>query len=134
MWYYVSDQQERVAVPEGRLPLLVASGVIQPATLVWRKGMASWVSCGEVQPSLFLAPSAATGSAPAANAPGAAAGEAGTLHELTLTLRRYSGWMQVSGGLHMITGVAAAALATTLGIFSLFKPVRIEVWRDRLPD
>src|SRR5690606_18873765 len=119
LWYYVSETQERIAVPESRMPAIVSSGAIQPTTPVRRKGMSAWVSAGEAKPGLFAAPAA--GGAPPQTAPSARtpvagaeaaeesasaiAGAAGLLHEITTTLRRYSGWMHVSAGMYFATGV-----------------------------
>lgn len=39
-WYYVRDNQRQGPISEAEFQSLVASGVIQADTLVWRQGMA----------------------------------------------------------------------------------------------
>lgn len=41
-WYYVENGQQAGPVDDARLQELVASGTIQPDTLVWHEGLANW--------------------------------------------------------------------------------------------
>jgi uncharacterized RDD family membrane protein YckC len=68
-WYYVDQGQQAGPVDDAQFEELVRSGKIQPDTLVWREGMAAWVSCREAN-----APSQSSGPPPAAAA-GAVVGE-----------------------------------------------------------
>lgn len=52
-WHYLSDTQDRIALREGDLQKMAASGIIRSQTMVWKEGMGDWVSCGEVMPELF---------------------------------------------------------------------------------
>ncbi len=128
LWYYVSDRQERLAVPEDQLLALAGSGVLRPTTLVWQKGMPAWVSAGEVKPELFS-------SAPGRQAdPAVESAESGGLvAELARTLRGYAGWVEVSGWLHGATGVACVAVGTAIGYFAWLKPDRLTEWGKRVP-
>ena len=47
-WYYVDQGQQAGPVNDAQFDELVRSGKIQPATLVWREGMAAWQSYREV--------------------------------------------------------------------------------------
>ena len=130
LWYYVSDRQERLAVPEDQMLALAGSGVLRPTTLVWCKGMAQWVSAGEVKPEIF-------GAGEDGGFPGGA-GETvedrGLVMELARTLRTYAGWVEVSGWLHGLTGVAGVALGTAVGYFAWLRPERLAEWSRRVPD
>ena len=123
LWYYVSDRQERLAVPEDQLPDLAGSGVVRPTTLIWQKGMTAWVSAGELKPELFQA-----------GQEGAPMVEStGLVMELARTLRLYAGWVEVSGWLHGATGVICVAVGTALGYFAWFRPERLAEWGQRVP-
>src|SRR5260221_1267974 len=41
-WYYADGGQQEGPVEDAQLEQLLQSGRIQPETLVWREGMASW--------------------------------------------------------------------------------------------
>ena len=123
LWYYVSDRQERLAVPEDQLASLAVSGILRPATLVWQKGMTSWVSAGEVKPELF----------PAASGSGTLVESSGLVTELASTLRIYAGWVEVSGWLHGLTGVSCIAVGTAISYFAWQKPDRLAEWSQRVP-
>ena len=123
LWYYVSDRQERLAVPEDQLPALAGSGVVRPTTLIWQKGMAEWVSAGEVKPELFQW----------VQERGQTPESTGLVMELARTLRVYAGWVEVSGWLHGLTGMACVALGTALGYFAWLKPDRLTEWGQRVP-
>ncbi len=128
LWYYVSDRQERLAVPEDQLVALAGSGVLRPTTLVWQKGMPAWVSAGEVKPEIFQdGPGQHTGSAVASAESG------GLVAELARTLRGYAGWVEVSGWLHGATGVVCVAVGTAIGYFAWLKPERLTEWGKRVP-
>ena len=122
LWYYVSDHQERLAVPEEQLSSLAGSGIVRPTTLIWQKGMTEWVSAGEIKPELFHA-------APA----GHVVESSGLVMELARTLRMYAGWVEVSGWLHGLTGVACIAVGTAMGYFAWLKPDRLAEWGERAP-
>ncbi len=47
-WYYVDAGQQAGPVDDARLAELVASGKIQPATLVWHEGMTGWLPYRDV--------------------------------------------------------------------------------------
>ena len=126
LWYYVSDRQERLAVPEDQLPALAGSGIVRPTTLIWQKGMGSWVSAGEIKPELFTA-------VPEGTVDGQRLESAGVVGELARTLRIYSGWVEVSGWLHALTGVACVAVATAIGYFAWQNPGRLVEWGQRMP-
>jgi GYF domain 2 len=130
LWYYVSDRQERLAVPEDQMMALAGSGLLRPTTLLWRKGMAEWVSAGELKPELFMA-SPAGGTEEAALDP---VEQSGLVMELARTLRPYAGWVEISGWLHGLTGVACVAVATAVGYFAALRPERLVEWSKRAPD
>jgi hypothetical protein len=127
LWYYVSDRQERLAVPEDQLPALAGSGIVRPTTLIWKKGMGEWISAGEIKPELFQA-------LPEGTMEGESGVSSGVVGELARTLRIYAGWVEVSGWLHAVTGVACVAVATAVGYFAWLKPDRLAEWGKRLPD
>lgn len=134
LWYYVSDRQERLAVPEDQLPVLAGSGVLRPTTLIWKKGMDAWISAGEVKPEWFVeAPGPAGGAGDTAPLTIAAA-DGGLVAELARTLRTYAGWVEVSGWLHGLTAVACVAVGTAMGYFAWMKPDRLLEWARRAPD
>ncbi len=124
LWYYVSDRQERLAVPEDQLSALADSGVLRPTTLLWRRGQEAWVSAGELKPELFGA--------------GGGAGElgesGGLVMELARTLRSYAGWVEFSGWLHGVTAVGCVATGTAVGYFAWRRPERLEEWARRVPE
>ncbi len=43
-WYYVDAGQQAGPISEDELASLAGSGKIQPDTLVWREGMATWLT------------------------------------------------------------------------------------------
>src|SRR5437763_15449548 len=47
-WYYVEAGQQAGPVDSELLAALISSGRIQPDTLVWREGMASWLPYRDV--------------------------------------------------------------------------------------
>lgn len=49
MWYYMEDEQQRGPVMDADLETLRREGKINPETMVWREGMASWQPFREVQ-------------------------------------------------------------------------------------
>lgn len=49
-WYYAVGSERRGPVETATFNRLVASGTIQPDTLVWRTGMAEWQAWSEVAP------------------------------------------------------------------------------------
>ena len=42
-WYYAENNERRGPIEDDAFQALVAAGTIQPDTLVWREGLASWV-------------------------------------------------------------------------------------------
>jgi len=60
-WYYVENGQQRGPVSEEDLRALAQNGSIQPDTLVWRQGQASWIPFKEA----FKTTAGAPGAAPA---------------------------------------------------------------------
>ena len=49
-WFYAdSNQQQQGPISFGEIQQLAASGTIQPSTLIWKEGMASWTAASEVQ-------------------------------------------------------------------------------------
>ena len=134
LWYYVSDRQERLAVPEDQLPALAGSGVLRPTTLIWKKGMDAWISAGEVKPEWFLAGAVPAGGTVEAAPLGIAASDGGLVAELARTLRTYAGWVEVSGWLHGLTAVACVTVGTAMGYFAWMKPDRLLEWARRAPD
>jgi uncharacterized RDD family membrane protein YckC len=48
-WYYAVEDRQIGPVSELQFTELVASGAIQPGTLVWREGLASWQPYGSIQ-------------------------------------------------------------------------------------
>jgi hypothetical protein len=65
-WYYVENGQQAGPVDDTRLQELVASGAIQPDTLVWHEGLANWQpyralsASGTGSPEPGAAPASAT--------------------------------------------------------------------------
>ena len=130
LWYYVSDRQERLAVPEDQLGALAGTGVLRPSTLVWRKGMEQWASAGELKPELFSGEPAMV---PSAAGPAGSLESTGMVTDLARALRPYAGWVEVSGWLHGLTGVAAVASGTAISYFAWLKPARLTEWTSRMP-
>jgi GYF domain 2/Family of unknown function (DUF5362) len=52
-WFFLSDRQEQIPTTEDQIPTLVANGVIRPNTMLWREGLANWITAGELKPELF---------------------------------------------------------------------------------
>lgn len=48
MWYYGAEGQSQGPVDDGELRAMLASGLIQGRTFVWREGMESWKPLHEV--------------------------------------------------------------------------------------
>ena len=55
-WNYLDQQNQQHAVTADQLPALVRQGIVDRSTLVWREGMIEWMTLGEMEPDLFLAP------------------------------------------------------------------------------
>src|SRR5712691_11820114 len=49
-WYYVDAGQQAGPISEDDLATLAGSGKIQPDTLVWREGMATWLPYSQANP------------------------------------------------------------------------------------
>jgi hypothetical protein len=65
MWYYNVNNQPTGPVDDAAIQVMVKSGTITPATLVWQEGMATWVAMGSTQLAAFLpAPMPAPAPAP----------------------------------------------------------------------
>lgn len=125
-WYYVTDRQERLALPEEQLAALAGSGVLRPTTLVWRKGMDEWTSAGELKPEWF------SGGDGAMALPDGGA-DRGLVAEMAQTLRPYAAWVSLSGWLHGLTAVLLVAGATALGYFAWRRPERLLEWSPQMP-
>lgn len=82
-WFYAQGQQQAGPVEDAEFERLIQAGVIQPETLVWREGMASWQALSAVrvpaaayqppayqQPQPYQAPAPPSGYAPPAAQPG----------------------------------------------------------------
>lgn len=65
-WYYVENGQQAGPVDDTRLQELVASGAIQPDTLVWHEGMPEWRPYREVKSAAAPPPAAASSGGPEA--------------------------------------------------------------------
>ncbi len=50
-WYYVESGQQRGPISEAELDSLFSNGTIRWDTLVWREGMAEWISYHQARPS-----------------------------------------------------------------------------------
>jgi hypothetical protein len=48
LWHYIQNGKSQGPVPEEQLRGLMASGVVRPADLVWREGMADWTAIQSV--------------------------------------------------------------------------------------
>src|SRR6266850_2013741 len=77
-WYYVDTGKQAGPVSEPEFDQLAAAGKIQPATLVWREGMANWLPLAQARPDLAgppldpgigTAPASAVATAPPVTAP-----------------------------------------------------------------
>src|SRR5690606_38771757 len=113
-WYYAVGSERRGPVETATFNRLVASGTIQPDTLVWRTGMAEWQAWSEVAPLVADVVDAEPGGVSAANTtttaqtpwPGqtAAAVDASAglpLEELWTRIRAHGYAMSVGGCLRM---------------------------------
>ena len=52
-WFYASEGRQIGPVSEEELTRLVRDGVVTPATLVWREGLADWVTWSSLHPAGF---------------------------------------------------------------------------------
>ena len=118
-------------MPEDQLGALAGTGVLQPTTLVWRKGMEKWASAGELKPELF---SGEPGMVPSAAGTAVPMESAGMIADLARALRPYAGWVEVSGWLHGLTGVSAIAVGTAISYFAWLKPGRLSEWKGQMPE
>ncbi len=88
-WYYVDQGQQAGPVSDAQFEELVRSGKIQPDTLVWREGMATWQTYREANissPSSGPPPAAAAGSAIGAS-PEAVCAECGKMFAIQDMIR-----------------------------------------------
>lgn len=103
-WYYAAQNQQMGPVDEAEFNSLVAAGVVQDDTLVWREGMANWEPYRSVKPAasvttavgLKAAPDAASVPVPAAGVPQAEVGfcsECGTPYEFSEMVRFGNAWV-----------------------------------------
>jgi uncharacterized RDD family membrane protein YckC len=94
-WYYAAQSQQMGPVGQAEFDSLVASGVVQDDTLVWREGMSNWEPYRSVKPPVVAA--AAVGApAPQAAAPSAEIGfcsECGTPYEFSEMVRFGNAWV-----------------------------------------
>ncbi len=63
-WHYAITASQRESAPESELPNLVTGGLLQPSTLVWTDGMASWEPAGKVLPQYFTSTAVVAGPPP----------------------------------------------------------------------
>src|SRR5688572_19911473 len=69
-WFYANAGQQVGPINEADFERLAREGVIQPATLVWREGMANWEPYSAIAPARSpSAPVAPLAAAPAAEVP-----------------------------------------------------------------
>ena len=110
-WYYLADTHERIAISEAQLAPLAASGILRPATPVWRKGMGDWAACGEVKPEIFTEAVSGRGE----RNPAAEGGlVTGVVIGLARTLAGYNVWLRTLGVVLLITAVGTCvSLAVT---------------------
>jgi uncharacterized RDD family membrane protein YckC len=92
-WYYAENGQKAGPIDEAQLEELRAAGRIQPATLVWREGMANWTPFsqvqGELKPAFTLkTDSGASASGPQGSVPEAVCTECNRIYP-TSTMMRY---------------------------------------------
>ena len=72
-WYHAADGQQSGPFTEEQFRALIASGTVQPATLVWETRLPNWIPLAQVPPEVLpSAPSSATyfNAPPSAAAPG----------------------------------------------------------------
>ena len=55
-WFYAVGADRNGPVGEDELKSLVSSGVVTPANLIWREGMANWTALGEVPEFMVASP------------------------------------------------------------------------------
>lgn len=101
-------------MPEERLRALALGGVLRPTTLLWRRGMSGWQSCGEVRPELFAPPTPAELALPPDDTRSPAAQLA--LQRIGEGVRPYlpwigaCGWISVIGSALVLIGVLIAGM------------------------
>ena len=139
-WYFLSDTQQQVPVQEEHLAGLVQTGVVRPNTMIWREGMAEWISCSEAKPELFaqrqvvpVVGAAATARQTAAlhspassrSSAGASAmqiGDGQIVREAALTFASASVWMKLVGVLFLIGGVVCILSALFIMVTGVSVP------------
>ena len=63
-WYYGSNNTQFGPVPESEIQRRLQSGELRLTDMVWREGMADWVSCASVPEfAMFRAPAGPVGGA-----------------------------------------------------------------------
>jgi len=62
-WYYAQADESKGPIPEAEFLQLIAQGVIQPPTLVWKEGMDRWQPWADLQPR-FVSGAPASGPTP----------------------------------------------------------------------
>ena len=128
-WHYLSEHQERIPVPEERLRALALGGVLRPTTLLWRRGMSGWQSCGEVRPELFAPPTPAELALPAEDTRSPAAQLA--LQRIGEGVRPYLPWIGACG---WISVIGSALLLIAAIIAALFLALAADKLKLRLID
>src|SRR6266481_628133 len=71
-WYYVDNGQRAGPIDQAEFDRLVQTGKIRGNTLIWREGMANWVSYRETHGAGALAPPNPSAAAVSAGGGGAA--------------------------------------------------------------
>jgi GYF domain 2 len=121
-WYYLSDTHERIAASEEQFPLLVSRGVVRATTMIWRRGMSGWSSCGQIKPELF---SAALAGGVAQNHPAAdAIAVRGTVTGLARTLAGYAVWFRIAGVLCLMLCLSVMTALAQAGFVTYDRGVR----------
>jgi uncharacterized membrane protein len=52
-WYYAQADEPKGPIPEAEFLQLIAQGIIQPSTLVWKEGMDRWVPWADLRSGLI---------------------------------------------------------------------------------
>ena len=63
-WYYLTDENDQIAVDDAELGTLVRSGQLTADTQIWREDMDEWLPCSQVFPHLFAEAAPVASAAP----------------------------------------------------------------------
>jgi hypothetical protein len=86
-WYYVANNERKGPVEQADFDQLIQQGVITPATLVWREGMAEW------QPREAVVGSVGAPPPPSGAAPGVVCSQCGRIFQPDEVIRLGSGYV-----------------------------------------